>query len=150
VATGDGWTSRLLTGLAEHLAANGVGVWHPDGSAYAAGETGILLRAIPTTPDRIITLAAYPVGGGTPGIADTTTGIQARFRGGTDPRDCDDLADAIHDLLDSATNLTLGGVRVVQLYRQSYASLGQDTNRRWEASHNYYVEAMRPTLNRTD
>jgi hypothetical protein len=150
MATGDGWTSKLLTGLAEHLAANGVGVWHPDGSAYAAGETGILIRSIPPTPDRIVTLAAYPVAAGYVGLSDITVGIQVRLRGGTDPRDCDDLADDIFDLLDSTSHLTLGGIAVVQLYRQSYASLGQDGNRRWEASHNYYADAMRPTSNRTD
>lgn len=149
MATGDGWTSRLLAGLAQHLADNGIGVWRPDGPAYTADETGILIRAIPSSPDRIITLAAYPVTGYV-GLADITVGVQMRLRGGTDPRDCDDLADAIFDLLDSASGLTLGGIAVVQMYRQSYASLGADANGRWERSENYYADAMRPTANRTD
>lgn len=149
MATGDGWTSKLLTGLAQYLAANAVGVWRPTG-VYAAGETGILLRAIPQSPDRIIALAAYPVAAGYVGLADTTVGVQHRLRGGTDPRDCDDLADAIYDLLDSATNLVFGGVHVVQMYRQSYVSLGADGNGRWERSENYYLDAMRPTAHRTD
>jgi hypothetical protein len=31
MATGDGWTSRLLTGCAEHLAAPNIGAWNPTG-----------------------------------------------------------------------------------------------------------------------
>jgi hypothetical protein len=147
VATGDGWTSRLLTGLAELLAANSIGIWRTSG-VYAAGETGILIRSIPSTPDRIITLAAYPIDAGYVGLADTTVGIQHRLRGGRDPRDCDDLADAIFDLLDSAEHYSLGGIHVVQSVRRSYASLGADGNGRWERSENYYFDAMRPTAHR--
>jgi Bacteriophage minor capsid protein len=144
-----GWTTNLLTGLAEHLQANGIGTWRTNG-VYTPNETGILIRAIPQSPDKIITIAAYPVDHGYEGVADITTGVQLRLRGTTDPRVCDDLADAIHDLLDSATNLTLGGVRVVQALRRSYSSLGQDANQRWERSENYYLDAMRPTQNRRD
>lgn len=145
---GEGWTSRLLVGLAELLDTNSVGTWNPTG-VYAAGETGILIRAILPEPDRIITLAPYIVAS-PPGLADYTLGLQVRIRGTTDPRICDDIGDLVFDLLDSASNLTLGGIPVVQVYRQSFASLGQDSNSRWEASHNYYFEAMRPTSNRTD
>jgi Bacteriophage minor capsid protein len=146
MSVGDGWTSRLLAGMAEQLAAAGVGAWRPDG-AYAADEVGILVRAIPTSPDRIVTLAAYPVSAEV-GLAEITTGVQVRIRGTTDPRTCDDLADHVFDLLDSAANLSWGGIPVVQVYRQSYASLGTDTAGRWQASHNYYVDAMRTTSNR--
>ncbi|WP_431892657.1 minor capsid protein [Micromonospora haikouensis] len=147
MAIGDGWTSRLLTGLAEHLAVAGAGTWRASG-VYAADEIGIIIRGIPTTPDRIITLAAYPVAS-PPGLADITQGVQIRIRGTRDPRVAEDLGDAIFDLLDSAGALTLGGIAVVDIYRQSYTSLGADTGGRWEASHNYYVEAMRPTSHRT-
>jgi hypothetical protein len=144
-----GWTANLLTGLAEHLAANAVGVWRPDGPAYTSTETGILIRAVPQSPDRLVTLAPYVVASPT-GLADFTQGVQIRCRGTTDPRVCEDLADTVFDLLDSASGLTLGGVSVVQMYRQSSTSLGQDGNSRWESSSNFYVEAMRPTLTRTD
>lgn len=146
MAIGDGWTSRLITGLAEHLHAAGVGVWRPTGS-YQASETAIVIRDIPTTPDRLITLAAYVVGGGH-GNASTTQGVQVRLRAGRDPREVDDLADAIFDLLDSAGPMTLGGVGVSQIYRQSYSSLGKDGNGRWERSENYYLDAERPTVHR--
>lgn len=150
MATGDGWTSRLITGLAEHLAANAVGVWRPDGPAYTATETGILIRSIPQSPDRIITLAAYVVGDDYPGLADTTQGVQVRLRGTTDPRVCDDLADAVYELLDSAEHYDLGGIHVVRSSRRSYTSLGADSNGRWERSENYFLDAMRPTQHRTD
>lgn len=149
MATGDGWTSRLIAGLAQHLDDAGVGVYRPTG-AYQASETAILDRAIPTSPDRIITLAAYPVGSSAPGLADHQTAVQIRVRGLQDPRDCDDLADAIFERLDGAEHLTLGDVKVVQMWRQSYTSLGQDQLGRWERSENYYLDAMRPTANNTE
>ncbi len=148
MATGDGWTSRLLTGCAEHLHAADVGVWRASG-AYQTNEVGIFIRAIPAAPDRIITLAPYVVASPT-GLADYTQGVQIRVRGTKDPRVAEDLADAIFDALDSAHGLFWGGIPIVQCYRQSYTALGADSNGRWETSSNYYVEAMRPTPNRTD
>lgn len=149
MAIGDGWTSRLLAGLAEHLQAAGIGVWRPDGPSYTAAEVGIVIRGIPTSPDRIITLAPYVVAS-PPGLADVTQGVQIRVRGTKDPRVAEDLADSVFDRLDSAHGITWGGIPIVQVYRQSYAALGADANGRWETSSNYYVEAMRPTAHRTD
>ncbi len=144
-----GWTTDLLTGLAEYLQAEGIGVWKPSG-AYQAGETGIVIRAIPADPDRIITLAEYPVDHQR-GMADITVGIQIRVRGLPQlPGDCDDLADAVFDALDSIGRTTWGGVPIVDCYRQSHASLRHDGNIRWARSENYYVDAMRPTSNNTD
>jgi hypothetical protein len=145
----DGWTTRLIAGLAEHLAAAGIGTWRASG-AYTAGETAIVDRAVPPEPDRLITLAAYPMGSTTPGLADHDVGVQVRLRAGTDPRDCDDLADQIFEALDGLSGVTLGGIPIVQMWRQSYTSLGQDGNSRWERSENYYIQAMRPTSNNTD
>jgi hypothetical protein len=150
VATGDGWTSRLLTGVAELLDAAGVGTWRPDGSAYTAGETAIVIRDIPQQPDRLITLAPYGLGTALQGMADFEQGVQVRIRGTTDPQVCEDIADAVFDLLDSYGRGTVGGIAVVDIYRQSYTPLGKDANSRWESSSNYYVEAMRPTSSRTD
>jgi hypothetical protein len=148
-----GWTSDLLTGLAVHLAAAAVGTWRPTG-AYTAAETGIVIRGIPQTPDRLITLAPYPLDGGEHrGMADHDTAVQIRIRAGTDPRTCDDLADAVFELLDSLGSdgpVNLGGIPVLDMWRQSYTSLGVDTNGRWERSENFYLLAMRPTVNKTD
>lgn len=149
MATGDGFTSRLLVGLAEHLDAAGVGVWQPTG-AYQANDVGIFIRAIPQLPDRFISLAEYPLGSNLRGMADHLTGVQARLRGTADPRVCDDLADAVYDALDSLTGARWGEIPIVQMWRQSYTPLGKDANGRWERSENYYVHAMRPTSNNTD
>jgi hypothetical protein len=149
MAPGDGWTSRLIAGLAQQLENAGVGTYRATG-AYQPGEIAILDRAIPDKPDRIITLSAYPVGSSMPGLADHQTAVQIRVRGTQDPRVCDDLADAVFDVLDGAEGLDLGGVHVVQMWRQSYTSLGQDQHGRWERSENYYLDAMRPTSNNTD
>lgn len=137
-----GWTTNLLEGLGELLDAAGAGIWRPTGM-YAAGETGILLRAVPPEPARIISLAVYPVTDD-PGLLNVTVGIQVRTRGGADPRDVDDIADAVYDALHSAEHLVLGGVVVNQIYRKSFTSLGTDPAGRWERSDNYYCDAARP------
>jgi hypothetical protein len=144
-----GWTTDLLTGVAEHLAAHDIGVWRPTGGTYQPSETAIVIRAIPPAPDRLITIAPY-VAVSDVGLSGFTQGIQFRFRATQDPRDCDDLADDVFDLLDSAEHLLLGGIHVNQLYRQNSTSLGQDGSKRWEASHNYYAEAERPTVHRSN
>ncbi|MEU5945138.1 minor capsid protein [Micromonospora sp. NPDC047465] len=149
MATGDGWTSRLLTGLALDLQAADIGVFRPDGPSYTAAEVGIVIRGIPTSPDRIITLAPYVVAS-PPGMADVIQGVQIRCRGTKDPRVVEDLGDDIFDRLDSRSHEVINGIAVVQMYRQSYSALGSDSNGRWESSHNYYVEAMRATAHRTD
>jgi hypothetical protein len=149
-----GWTVNLLTGMAQYLAAGGAGTWDPPGGVFTAGQTGIVLRDIPATPDRLITLAPYPVAS-VPGLADVTQGVQLRVRGTEDPRVCEDIGDACYELLHGLSHLATGapvwgGISIVQVYRQSALSLGQDGNSRWEASHNYYVEAMRPNINNPD
>lgn len=149
MAVGDGWESQFLAALAQHLEDNAAGVWHPDGSNYAAGETAIIMRGIPSAPDRLITLATYPVTAAR-GMQDITVGVQFRIRGTPDPRVCQDTADALFELLDSSGHQIWGDIRISDVWRQSYASLGQDALNRWEASHNYYVEAMRRTASRTD
>lgn len=149
MALGDGWTSQLIAGLAQHLEDNSVGVWRSDGTAYTAAEIAITEREIPPEPDSVITIATYPVTS-TPGMQDTTVGVQFRVRGTTDPRSCSDIADALFELLDSCGRQTFGDIAIVDITWRSNASLGQDGNLRWEASHNYYVQAMRRTPNRTD
>lgn len=143
-----GFQTDLLTGLAVHLAGSGIGVWSPTG-AYTAGQTGIVLATVPAAPDSIITLTGYGVTDD-PSLSDSVQGVQVitRARGG-DPRPTDDLADLIFDRLHGATGLTLStGVRVVHCLRRSQVSLGQDGNRRWQRSDNYYLTVHRPSLHR--
>lgn len=149
MALGDGWTSQLLAGLAVWLDAAGVGEWKPNG-AYASSETAIVVLAIPDSPDRLITLTAYPVDDAPKGSQDVTVGVQARIRGTTDPRSANDIGDALFEVLDSCRRQTWGDIPIVDAWRQSYAPLGFDGNKRWLTSHNYYVYAMRRTAHRTN
>jgi hypothetical protein len=144
-----GFTTTFVEGLAVNLGAAGIGVWRPDGPAYTADETAIVVREIPTQPDRLITLSAYRVGDDYPGLADYVQAVQLRIRGTTDPRVCDDLGDAVFDLLDSREQWACGGIPVVYSQRRSDTSLGWDSSHRWESSHNYYFDVMRPTAHRT-
>lgn len=146
---GEGWTSLLLAGIAQRLHTAGVGTWRATGT-YEPSETAIVIRGIPDAPDKVITIADYPVGTSIKGMQDHTIGVQCRIRGTTDPRVCSDIGDAIFAELDSLGMATLNTIAVVDMWRQSYTSLGQDAQRRWEASHNYYVEAMRASTTRTD
>lgn len=143
-----GFQTDLLTGLAVHLAANGIGAWSPTG-AYTAGQTGIVLATVPASPDSIVTITGYGVSDD-PSLSDSVQGVQFITRSaGGDPRPVDDLADSIFDLLHGATGLTLTtGVRVTQCLRRSHVSLGQDGNRRWSRSENFYLNVHRPSLNR--
>ncbi len=142
-----GWTTSLLEGVAELLATEGVGVWRPDGPPYTTVETGIVIAAMPPDPDRIIVLNAYPIAEHVD-QADVTIGVQVRTRGTTDPRVVQNLDDAVFEALHGLSQIDLGGVSVVQMYRQSSAALGRDGADRWERSSNYYVDAMHPTVHR--
>lgn len=141
-----GWTTLLLAGLAEHLAADGVGLWRPTGT-YAAGETGIVIAAMPPDPERIVCLTMYPVAA-MAATADVTVAVQVRTRAGKDPRDVDDLADAVWQTLHGAAHLMWGGIPVVQVLHRSGSPMGRDQLDRWERSDNYYVDTIRPGVGR--
>lgn len=147
-----GWSTNFLTGLAEYLAAGNVGTWTPVGVFDpAATVPPISLRALPDAPDRAIAVTTYPIAeGDDAGLADVLTGLQVRTRGTTDPTTVDDVADAVFDRIHGASMLTLGGVHVTLIRRQSGALLGPDDSGRFERTDNYYVHAARPTGHRPD
>lgn len=142
------WTVDLVTGVAEMLAAAEVGAWRPTGT-YVDGETAIVLGPPPQSPERAVALTSYPVSDDAE-LSDVVVGLQVRFRGSRDPRDVDDLADAVYEVLHGARGLVLGGVHTAQIYRQSALPLGLDGNARPERADNYYLQAARPTAWRTD
>jgi hypothetical protein len=143
------WTSDLLTGAAEYLAAAGVGVWSPTGT-YTDTDTGIVIGRMPATPDRAIVLALYDVD--TTSLSHVLAGLQVRCRGPrtSDPRPVSDLADAVYEALHGAQHVTLGGVRVPLIWRQSHAWIGADDNRREETASNFYLHAGRPSAHVND
>lgn len=142
-----GYTTDLLTGLAELLASKGIGVWSPD-AAYTAAQTGIVLDVVPQSPAAVIVLSGYSVTDH-PTQADTVTGVQIRTRTNSqDPRPTDDLADDIFDELHGLHDVVIGGISVQQIRRTSWTPLGPDRGQRHERSDNYYLETWRPGPNR--
>ena len=152
----EGYTSRMLRGLAELLAARGLALWSPV-DPYPDGTVGVFLRKLPQSPDGAVVLAAYPIGADDPDLTDTLTGINVRVRGAVgDPDGADDLADAIYEVLHGAERLDLAGITAALVWRQSTTTLGpdsamgEDQARRWDRSDNYRVQAARLTPHRTD
>lgn len=141
------WTSDLLTGIAERLAAAGVGTWTPSGT-YTSGQTGIFIAVMPPGPadgsgDRCIVLTDYdPDGGNSSG--DVAPRVQVRCRGTrNDPFSAIDLASDVRDVLDGLASVTFGQVVVSQINHASGTPLGIDGNDRHERSDNYDVQARR-------
>lgn len=136
----------LLVGHAQLLAAAGVGTWNASGS-YTAGQTAIVLDAVPETLPRLIVLSTYAVDDN-PGLNDDLLGLQVLTRwDGQNPNACRDLDGAIFDLLQGRSRYT-AGVFVTLCARRSASSLGQDSSKRWMRSSNYYLNVFRPTPHR--
>ncbi|MFE3449624.1 minor capsid protein [Nonomuraea sp. NPDC059194] len=140
------WTADLLTAIAEHLHAQGVGVWKPAGG-YTSSDIAITFGRLPTTPDRAIALAAYGVDqfADDPVNTDGTQGVQLRLRGTTDPRVVDDIADRAFDALQGWQQPTAG---ILLCTRRINAPMGVDGNQRWERADSYHLLVHRPTSNR--
>jgi minor capsid protein len=141
------WTANLAHGLAEYLAAAGIGLYRPTG-IYRAEEIGIVIGAIPAAPPQVVALTPYPL---TDDVdqADSVLGIQVRVRGaGPDPREVLDLIDAVFDVLHGATHLDLAGALVHLAQRTASTPMGQDTNHRYEHADTYQLTAHRPSTHR--
>ena len=126
------------------LAGAGIATYEPTG-VYAAGDTGITIGVMPDVPDRCLCLTPYAVED--TGTTDVTVGVQIRVRAGRDPRDAEQLGDAVYELLHNARGYQLGAAYVAVSWRQSQASLGQDEKGRTELAANYYMAATRPFCN---
>lgn len=141
-------TRDLLTGLAQMIHDTGIGVYNPSG-AYTAAQTGIIFKNVPTTPDRVIVLTAVPLTDMTM-IPVGKVLVQVRTRGvPNDPLDVDDLGDAVFDLMQGLTNLSLGSTHIIQCLRNSSVPMGQDASKRWERVDHMYLDLdYPPTVNR--
>lgn len=149
------WTSDLLTGLAEHLAAQGVGTFNPTG-VYASGQTGIYYAVMPpgdeTDPgwDRAIVLTDYDPNGGN-NSGDVAPRVQVRCRGlRNDPLSATTIRDAVYDAIDGLAHVTFGSVEVSGINHISGVPMGIDGNDRHERSDNYDIQARRVTALRTE
>ena len=135
-----GFNSDLMTGFAVLFEENGLGVFDTAG-IYSPESTGIFLGLTPDQPDRAITLMSYPVDDSD--LTVVTTGLQIKIRGRRDPREVEDVADAVYGLLHNKSHYVIGNIRVDLSWRQSGAWIGQDGNQRIERSENYYLYAER-------
>lgn len=136
-----GYNSSLMTGFAQLFAASGLGVFDDAAATYPPDSVGIFLGMTPDKPDRAITLMTYPVDDSD--LTAVITGLQIRFRGGRDPRQVEDLADAVYDLLHNRAHYDVNGIHIELSWRQSGAWMGQDANQRVERTENFYLHAVR-------
>lgn len=137
----------LVSGMAELLDANSIGVWQATG-IYETGVLGIYDTIDPHTPDAIV-LTEYPVSDAGGALADSVRGIQIRIKtGGQDPNPTRTLGQQAFDQLHSRAGFHLDGQYVTKCERQSSAYLGYDGEGHTE-SHNYYLHVTIPTPNRT-
>lgn len=143
-----GATRDLLTGLAQMINDSGIAVYDPSG-VYTAGQTGIIFKNVPTTPDRVVVLTAVPFTDLTMVPAGLVL-VQVRTRGlPNNPLDVDDLGDAVFDLLQGLRDQTFGTVHIIQCLRKSSVPMGQDSSKRWERVDHMYTDLDFPaTVNR--
>lgn len=135
-----GYNSALMTGVGQLLEDEGLGVFSTEGP-YGPDSWGVFFGLTPDQPDRAITLMTYPVED--TDLTSVITGLQIRLRGRRDPREVEDVSDAIYDLLHNKEHYTLGGVAVNLSWRQSGAWMGQDANQRIERVENFYLRTER-------
>lgn len=147
-----GFTTKLLTGLAELLAAAGVGEWAPGSQRTGTPTPWITLSNLPETPDLVICLTAYDAGQAS-AMTDTMPAIQVRTRGDRIPGTAIDLQDAVYDALHGRRRTLLGTVPnqviVTQVLRRNVGQLGPDSTSRWEWVSTYDVYVNRANANLT-
>jgi hypothetical protein len=143
-----GFTTEVLSGVAQLLAGNGVAEWKPPGTdPYLLDEAGIVLGVPTQQPAALIALAVYRTDDD-PSLSDSVVGLQVRVRGrDADPRDADALADGVFDTLHGYRGYA-GSVRIVYARRVSTLPLGVDDNGRHERTDNYDLTVHRPSPHR--
>jgi hypothetical protein len=138
-------TNDILTGLAGLITGAGLATVR-DGTDFLSSETALTFKNLPATPDRVVCLTPYGANGDQPEITLGQQPVQVRFRGTSDPRDVDELGDAVFNVLHGARDLTFGSVHVVQILRISSTPLGMDEqSRRFERSDNFQLDVDLPT-----
>lgn len=143
-------TRDLLSGFAGMINDSNIGVYKATG-VYAANETGIVFKNMPSTPHRVIVLTAVPLTDMTM-IPVGKMLVQVRTRGlPNNPLDVDDLGDAIFDLMHGVTNVTMGSTHIIQCLRNSSVPMGVDSSQRWERVDHFYIDMDYPgTPNRPE
>lgn len=121
--------------------------WQTSG-LYSSGQTGIFIAAVPTSPDRVVTITPIPLDA-SPTLTDSRVDLQIRFRAGPDIRDVWSMRDASRRVLAARFPLRLpGGIYISRLELAYGGSLGQDDSHRWEWSDSYKTRASEPVTAR--
>lgn len=137
-------TSDLLTGIATMIAGAGLGITYSPAGTYLASQTGIFMKIMPATPDRVVTLTAVNQGDNiTMPLGQVMVQVRGRGIAGN-PVDVDDLLDSIFNILHGTTNLTFGGLTVIQMNRKVSVPMGMDDSKRWERVDQYYLDVSTP------
>lgn len=137
--------SALIAGTGAALQTAGAGVWLTGTATLTPGQVGIYDGRI--LPDTIegIGLATYPVAD--PVDSRSIVGLQITFRSASKAT-LRDRAELVFDTLHAAWGITLGGIRVTHILRQSSADLGIDEAGAHLRTDNYYLTVNHPTPNR--
>lgn len=133
----------VLRGVAEHLAASGVGFWSESEPA-PAGATLIALKRLPESPDRAVAVSVYGMDMDAV-LPDVEVPVQVLARSPGAADDVDELADDVVAAMHGVHHATWGSLRVQRCVHASTAPLGADHNGREERSDNFLITTLRPT-----
>lgn len=127
----------LVTDLAQHIANNGLGQWHPQGIYRNYAPPAIYLGRIPDEAGNSIALNVYADDrtrdDNTPDIR-----VQIRVRGTKDPRVTNQIADDLFQLLHDQSHYQLdNGTKVLLSRRHLRSSEDPDANGRWHRADSY-------------
>lgn len=138
-----GVAEDISVGFAQIIDAADIAVFNA-GGIYADSDTGVVFKAVPAKPDRLVTVTVVPL---TDEIAapQGQVMVQLRYRGlPGEPLDVDALADNIKPLFHGLTNTVMGAHTVVQCDRRQSVPLGQDDLKRWSRADQFYLDVEYP------
>lgn len=145
----------LCIGIAEELAAAGVGLWGGLNAVATASPTlpAIVLRQLPSEPAYALAIYPYRVSADAK-LTDSVIGINFRARSGsTAPGPASVALEGVFLRLHALGRFRFGigtdhELRITDMYWQSETDLGPDGNGRPERSANYYVQLNQPGTTR--
>ncbi len=138
-----GLADDISQGFAQIIEDAGLAVFNESGK-YDDADTGILMKAVPPSPDRIVTITVVPLSDDIAAPQGQVM-VQLRYRGAPgEPLDVDELADAVKPLFHGLTNMPMGDHTVVQCDRRQSVPLGQDSSKRWERADQFYLDVEYP------
>ena len=131
----------ILDGMCRMLAAAGIGFYQGPDVAIPSGEVGIVPSALPSSPQRAISVTRYL---DVPGdIAQNTTRVQVRSRVSQNPFDAEAVCDQIRSTFHGKTHVQLGDYRFDRIRLFSHGPLGPDQNGFYEFSQNFDLHGNR-------